>query len=174
MPPRNSKYDRFVEIELVNVVVDTTAYAQYDSIAALGLPPEHKCIRLADVARENGMPVKLDHISLTEEGAQTPAFSMYFFSSMPTGTFTDNSAVVWSVGDSRRRTGCVRIVSGDWHTQPTTAPFAMADLSAINELLTPVETSRDLWLVMVADAAYDAVAGNDFVIKLKFDRGTDK
>lgn len=175
MPPRNSVRDRFVEYELSNIVVDTTAYAQYDCIGALSLPPEqNNCFRLANVARENGMPVVLDHVCFTEEGAQMPAFTMYFFSEKPIGTFADNGAVVWGNGDSRKRTGCVRVVSGDWHTQPSLAAFAMGDLSRIGEILTPANNSRDLWLVMVADAAYDAVANNDLVLKLKFDRGNEK
>lgn len=168
---KNSIRDRFVEIIPI-FTVDTTAYAQYDVIGTLGANVGG--IRLANVTPESGGCAKLTHVHITENTGQTPALSLYFFTTKPAGgTYTDNSALVWGLDDYTRRTGTVRIVAGDWHTNPSSAPDASVDLSGIEQIMASADNSRDLWLLIVADAAYDAGAGADLFMKLKFDRGGD-
>lgn len=169
---KNSIRDRFVEI-VPDFVVSTGAYVQYDVVGTLPVAVNGQGIVLRNVTNASGGCAKLTHIHMVENTGQMPSLSLYFFTTRPSGTMTDNGAVVWGTEDYKRRTGCVRITSGDWHTNPLSAPDASVDLSGIEQILASADDSRDIYMVMVADAAYDAGVESDLHIKLKFDRGGD-
>lgn len=158
-----SKYDTFYTFQLIPTV-DTSAYAIGDNVGTL---PAGTILKIPAVNRLPGRPVKLVSVDVTENGsASAPAFEILFFRSRPVGgTYTDNSAFAWGAEDYKRKCGHVSVVAGDFKTLGSKHS---ATLGGIDQVLAVDET--DLYLLIVAQNAYDAVLASDLALTFAFER----
>lgn len=143
---------------IVSADVDTTAYAAGDILFSSVIP-------LTDVARTTGRTVKLEGIDLAEDGAQAPSLTFLFFHAIPTQTGARNAAAAFGSGTARKFAGMVRVNGSDWYTAGGKSFLSIGAAS------TPMTvTGTDLYLVAIADSAYDAVLGTDLSITFHFER----
>lgn len=142
----------------LSVEVDTSAYAAADVLFSTTLA-------LNDVTRIDGRSVKLTGITGAEDGGQAPALTLLFFHEIPTQTGARNAASAWGNGTSKKFAGMARIVGGDWYT---VASKSFLSLGGMETYLTV--TGTDLYMVAIADSAYDAVLAGDLSLTLHFER----
>ena len=138
--------------------VDTAVYAAGDVLFATTLA-------LNDVNRIEGRSVKLQGITGAEDGGQAPAITFLFFHAVPTQTGARNAAAAWGVGTSKKFAGMARIVGSDWYT---VGSKSFLSLGALETYLTVEGT--DLYMVAIADNAYDAVLAGDLSLTFHFER----
>ena len=126
-------------------------------------------ITLSNVMAVSGRPALLKSVILKDAAGQGPALSLFFLRDTPAGgTYTDNAAIVWGStgeGDSARRVGLVRVTAGDWYT---VAGQSTVVLGGIEQLMGAA--ALDLFLLIIADGAYNAAASTDLTAEIAFER----
>lgn len=140
-----------------SITVDTAAYAAGEVIFT-------DYVDFGVVGTNAGNTLRLSSIAACEDGGQAPAFSILFFSQTPGQTADANAAVVWGASDDQYFEGMVRVVGGDWYTVGSHSFMSLSDIGLDMRI-----SGSNLYMVAVADAAYDAVAGNDLVLKFRFE-----
>ena len=126
-------------------------------------------ITLTGVMSSSGRQAMLRSATLKDAGGQSPALSLLFFRATPaSGTYTDNTGVAFGASDDDNLVGVVRVAAADWYVPSGSgkAFVAKADLLVCCEGST---TSNDLYMLIVADGAYDAVATNDLTVAIGFE-----
>ena len=108
----------------------------------------------------------LRSLTLKDTSGQAPALSFLFFRATPTGgTYTDNSALDFGSTDVGNLVGVVRIAASDWYTVDA---HSLVSLGAIDILM--VSNSADLYMLIVADATWNASATTNLSLELGFER----
>lgn len=118
------------------------------------------------VNTKSNRPIRLTNVTLTDNAGQAPALSLLFFRATPAGgTYTDNSALVLDASDIADLVGVVRIAAADWYTVSSKSLVAVNDLNMIMDI-----TTTSLFMLVVADGAYNAGATTDLTVKLGVDQ----
>lgn len=133
-------------------------YSAGDSIGGI--------VTLSSVMYASGRSAKLTSLTLKENGGQAPALTCIFFRATPSdGTYTDNAAIVWGSGDSANMIGAVEVVAGDWYTVASKSVATLAGLDQIHGA-----AASDLFLIIVADGAYNAGGASDLTAEISYQR----
>lgn len=141
------------------ITVATAAYVAGDGIGGI--------ISLTNFVPVSGGKAEIDGITITELGGQTPALTITFFKATPTGgTYSDNDPLAVDATDVADETGSpVQFVAGDYRTINATG-HKKASLTF--PPITVECAATTLFMLIQADAAYDAVAGTDFVMRISY------
>lgn len=140
-----------------SITVDTAAYAAGDVLLA--------ATSLGNVVATTGAKLKLTGITGCEDGGQAPAFTIMFFNASPGQSAAANAAVVWGASDDDYFAGMIRVVGGDWYTVGSHSFMSLGGA----EVDIDMGSSSELWMIILADSAYDAVAANDLRVTLHFE-----
>ena len=123
-------------------------------------------ITLTSVAARDADEVVLRSVVLKDAGGQAPALTLLFFRATPSGgTYTDNAALVWGSGDLGNLVGSVQVLAADWLTR---VGKSMVSIGGIEQVVGAAAT--DLFLLIVADATWNAAATTDLSIEIGFSR----
>lgn len=142
----------------ISADVDTSAYAAGNVLFSTTLP-------FNDVTRIAGRSVKLEGITAAEDGGQAPSLTFLFFHAIPTQTGARKAAAAWGVGTSKKFAGMIRITGSDWYTVGSKSFLSNGGAA------TPITVAgTDLYMVAIADSAYDAVLGGDLSLTFHFER----
>lgn len=126
-------------------------------------------ITLSGVMEASGRQAELQTVVLKENGGQSPALSLIFFRATPAaGTYTDNAQLIWGAGDAGNIVGVVRVLVTDWLIPGASTNKAMVDLSRLGKLMG--SATSDLYLLIIADSAYNAAATTDLTAEFAFER----
>lgn len=123
-------------------------------------------VELTGAVDVSGRPVELTSLAVKDAGGQAPALTFLFFRATPSGgTYTDNAALVWGSGDLANLVGAVTVASADYSTLASKSLTIKGDLG---HLLDCAATS--LFLVIVADAVWNAAATSDLTVAVGLTR----
>lgn len=141
------------------VTVSTSpAYSEGDCIGGI--------ITLSNINIAGGGAVRLESISLNENGGASPDLKFIFFKSTPSGgTYTDNQTVSWGAGDMANRVGLVKVLAANWDLIGSKAMVSNSDL---NQIMTTNGT--DAYLIIAAGSAYTPSSTTNLTVKLGFSR----
>ena len=125
-------------------------------------------ITLASVMAATGRQALLRSVALKDATGAGPALSLLFFRATPAGgTYTDNAAIVFGAADDDNLVGVVRVVAADWYT-PSGGGKSFVSLGGIDVVMGSV--TSDLYLLIVADGAYNAAATTDLTAEIGFEQ----
>lgn len=108
------------------------------------------------VLRLNTTRYKVQSVVVTDKAGQAPPIRLLFLASEPAGTFTDNAAAAPSAADIVATVGQVKVQTADYETF---GAYKVAALSGINQVF-----SGTVWVVAVADGAYNGASTSDLTI----------
>ena len=111
-------------------------------------------------------PLLFQSLVVKDEGGQAPAITVMLFKASPSGgTYTDNTALVWTVGDMTLLVAVVKILTTDWIT---IAGKSMVSFGGIDVECATQSTS--LFALVVADATWNAASTSDLTIEFGFEQ----
>ena len=116
----------------------------------------------------DGEIVRLASVQVVDKAGQAPALVLYFFSALPNGagaTYTDNSPVVWGTGDHQKMVGIVTVATANYKT---VAGVSVQTLSNIGQM--QYAAAEDMYVMAMADGAYNAVLADDLMLILSWER----
>lgn len=155
-------YDMAKQMKIIRptITVDTVAYVNGDDVGGI--------ITLTGALAYN-RPTTLVSVTLAEDGGQSPALSLFFFRATPAGgTYTDNAAIAFAAADLANFLTVVRVAAADWYV-PSGSGKAFVAKTNIQVACDGTTTSDNLFMLIVADGAYDAVAANDLTMAIGFE-----
>jgi hypothetical protein len=115
----------------VTPAITSGAYTANDIVGAVQT--------IANAARSSAKPTILQSITITDLGAQSNAFSIYFFhTTPPNGTYTDNLALTIHDTDMGFCVGVVKVLASDYSAASASS---VATVDGIGLLMTPAATS---------------------------------
>lgn len=154
----SSVLKRCVNVSPTLTISASPDYADTDVVSGI--------VTLSSVAYSSGKTVRLNKVVLAENSGQAPALEIIFFRATPaSGTYTDNSALVWGAGDLANVAGSLTIATGDWVVTVSKSVCTKRDL---NMLLTPA--ASDLFALIIAKGAYNAAATSDLLARFTFEQ----
>ena len=123
-------------------------------------------ITLSSVMSSTGRQAKLTSITLKDAGGQAPAISILLFRATPSGgTYTDNETLVWGSGDLANLVAVVTVLAADWYTRVSKSVVSVGGIDVIVGSAT-----TDLYMLVIADAAWNAAATTDLTVSLAFEQ----
>ena len=121
---------------------------------------------IAGAVEVAGGQLELKSVHVRDKAGQAPALRLYFFAATPAaGTYTDNAPLVWGANDAANQVGLVDIAAANYIT---VAGVSAQTLSAIGQVHTVTATS--LFVLIVANGAYNAASTSDLIITLSWER----
>lgn len=168
-PMGTESFPLFVTSQILSVAASPTLstspdYAAGDMVGAT-------VTSFGNVPNSAGGSIVLETIKVNDNAGQAPALILFFASADLNGaggTYTDNSPVVWGTGDKAKIDAIVTVAAANYKT---VAGLSVQTLSNVGMTLTPSVTT--LYMLVVADGAYNAAASTDLRITLCFRRVTD-
>lgn len=138
------------------ITVETAAYTSGDVVAA--------AVSIGNVVAVAGGQIYLDGANLAEDGGQTPSLTFMFFNQQPGQSAVANDPPVWGANDDDYFAGQFSVSSSDWKT------YASHSFLSIGDMNVPIDmgSSTELYMIILADGAYDAVAANGLRLTLHF------
>lgn len=146
---------------LVSTASFATPYSDGDNVGGL--------ITVGPAPSTGGGGFKFQCDCLVDESNVGPDLNIIWFSSKPTGTYTDNSAVSFAAGDKKLIIGIWEVSASDWITVNSTK---ILDYSALQKILgvIPLDpTQLDIYGCVVARSAWTATAAQQLNIALGFE-----
>lgn len=146
---------------VVRPTITTSASPDYSANDVVG-----GIITLSSVMAAAGRSAILKSVTLKDASGQAPALTLLFFRATPAaGTYTDNGALAWGAGDLANLVGVVKVLAADWYTQASKSLLAIGGI----DLLMGAAAS-DLFLLIVADATWNAASTSDLTAEFGFDQ----
>ncbi len=122
---------------------------------------------LTSILPETSGVVRLTSIAVVDKAKQKPVFDVMFFNDNPTLVSADNEALSISAAEMASKfIGRVRIAAGDWED---TASASDATVRVIDMLLQGIPKSRNLYVLCMAQGAYNAATVTDLVVRMGFE-----
>lgn len=111
---------------------------------------------------------KLVSVQVSDASNVGPAIRILFFDAVPTGTYTDNSAVDLSAADRLALVGQVKIAAADYETSDS---YKIVTLSALDMGMGTSLNTGVIYGAIVADSAWNGAASTDLQITLTWEDG---
>lgn len=146
---------------LVSTASFATPYADGDNVGGL--------IEVSPAPTTGGAGYKFQCDCLVDESNVGPDLNIVWFSSRPTGTYTDNAPVVFSDADKKLIVGVWDIDAADWITIASTK---LVDYSALQKIMgaIPLNPAQPtIYGSVVARSAWTATAKQQLNIALGFE-----
>lgn len=117
---------------------------------------------------------KLVSLTLRDAANQGPALLLLFFRSNPTSsTITDNAAFALHADDLTKHCGTISVLAADWQTVDSKSLAVLGDMQVVHSCAgvdAVGAVNNSLYLVIVANGAYNAAATTDLSIELEYER----
>lgn len=117
--------------------------------------------------------IKIQDLTLVDISNVGPALRIFFFHTLPTGTYTDNAALDLSATDATYLIGQVKIASTDWET---TDSYKIVSVSGLQMIAGPGsvrtvggQVDRTIYGAIVADGAWNAASTADLTLQVGFE-----
>lgn len=131
------------------ITVDTAAYASLDCVGGI--------ITMASFLANSGGSAKLNSLTLSEAGAQSPALTISLFRATPVGgTYTDNLALATDASDLEDLVAVIDVPATAWKAF---GGKTMCTIGGLDMIVDCAATS--MFMLIQAQSAYDAVATDD-------------
>lgn len=110
----------------------------------------------------------LRSVTLKDAAGVGPALSLLFFRATPSGGYyRDNAPLVLGASDVANLIAVVRVLSTDWYT-PSGSGASFVCAGGIDQVMK--SATADLFVVIVADGAYTALATTNLSVEIGFEQ----
>ena len=152
-------------LKQISVNIATTNGAAYALGEQIGV-----AVKITDASLDSGVPIYIKGVSLINKTSQATPIQCMFFNALPTVASADKAPV--NIADAElvaKFVGGIEVVAGDWNLLANNAICTKVVGAGI--VVAPLAKSKDIWLLLMAKAAFTFGSVQDLVVKLDIEQG---